>query len=146
MRPALAHPDILPGRNSAESVRESAGNLARAAVGEVEFKETAAAAERHQIMTPAIAGLGLRPVRYQQPSIGSGANRIGGVQRLAGDACPVSSVVGPANNTQLRAVERDRETSARQDGKTSDPSIGLRHRGRRVAIVAQDTGTVGDEE
>ena len=37
----------------------------------VEFKETAAAAKRHQIMTPAMAGLGLRPVRYQQPSIGS---------------------------------------------------------------------------
>ena len=121
-------------------------NLTRAAVGEVEFEETAAAAERHQIMTPAIAGLGLRPVRYQQPSVGSGANRIGGVQRLAGDARPISSVVRPANNTQLSAVERDRETSARQDGKTSDPSIDLRHRGRRVAIVAQDTGTVGDEE
>ena len=88
----------------------------------------------------------MRPVRYQQPSVGSGANRIGGVQRLAGDARPISSVVRPANNTQLSAVERDRETSARQDGKTSDPSIDLRHRSRRVAIVAQDTGTVGDEE
>jgi hypothetical protein len=146
MGPALAHPDVLPGRNSAKSVRESAGNLARAAVGDVEFKETAAAAEGHQIMTPAMAGLGLRPVRYQQPSIGGCTNRVGGVQRLARDACPVSSVVGPAHNTQLSAVECDRETSARQDGKTSDPPIELCHCGRGVAIVAQDTGTVGDEE
>ena len=87
--------------------------LARAAVGDVEVKHTAAAAPRHQIVHPLLAGLRRRPVGHQQPSIGSGEIALTAFRGLRGDACPVSAVVRSANDPQLR-VRRARPRGRRR--------------------------------
>src|SRR5262249_44892064 len=82
--PALAHPGGVVGEGGdTERVAEPGRAFARAAVGQVELEQTAAAAELHHVVLPALGRLRLRAVAGEQSATRSAGQCVHRVQAFA---------------------------------------------------------------
>ena len=108
--------EVVADRADAERVREPGGALARAAVGEVELHDAAAAAELHDVVLPAIGRIRLRSVGGPEHIAADGRReRVDGMQAQPARRLEATTVVRTADDAHLTTAERHREAAARQE-------------------------------